>query len=347
MKDLSLAYSLALVCVVSVGGCDLKPEEGNIGALSGGGEGGSGGDADESDEGAFICDGTLTADIGEAPISVLLVIDRSGSMNEQVLPTEATTRWDVVNDALFDSVNGLVPQFQFDVKIGMALYTGQDSRCPNLVEVVPDYGNRAALESGFPATPVTAGTTPTGEALSVVVPPFAEIDDGTAKVVILATDGEPDTCARTGDLGLDDGRAASLAAVEAAYDLGIRTYVISLAEGISEAHLQELANAGLGSPDDDAPFFRAESPGLLASTLNAIVEDFVPCQFAIGGQVDASQTCVGTVTLNGTDLECGVDWQVENSDRLVLLGDSCAEVQSGAPFDLDVEFPCGAFDPVG
>jgi len=293
------------------------------------------------------CEQSISPALSQPPISVMLLIDRSGSMTEQLElgNPESGTRSEAVKTTLFDETDGVVAEFEEQVKFGMTLYSGDDDEldeCPELTEVSPDFNNRETLEDAY-RDPLVGGTTPTGPAMERVAADFAAIDDGTTKAIILATDGEPNTC--NGDSeGSAEGRDQSIDAVEGAFDLGVRTFVLSVGNSISSSHLQALANAGAGEPSDDerrARYYTARDGESLEETFATIISTFRSCQFEFdlgGSDLDLANICQGSVSLGNDELVCGVDWVIDEQLNLSLLGEACDRVQAGE--NPSVAFPC-------
>jgi|GEM_PF-2866290 len=304
----------------------------------------------------------VTAEITPGEATVTLLIDQSGTMT-QTLGGSGLARWDAVFQTLLDPAMGVVAGYESDIRFGMTLYTnGMEGGCPDLIEVDPGLDNRTAMAGAFQmAAPL--GDTPTGESLLAAGQALAALDDGSTKGVILATDGEPDTCACPNACA----GASKGVAVEAAqqlYDMGIQTFVIAVGDSITDLeHLQHLANVGSGraayfddpmvdewsdpwvddvAPADPAPLFTANDPSALEAAFGSLIAGFVPCDFVVNGTIeDLQKACeAGTVTLDGTELACPDDWQVLDASTLTLVGAACETLQDGNPHDVEATFPC-------
>ncbi len=277
--------------------------------------------------------------------TVVLLIDQSGSMREDF---GGKPRWDAVRDALMDTSTGLVRQLQDDIRFGLALYTSQNGNeggeCPMLTEVAIQLGNYSAINAAMQAAG-PEDETPTGESLALITPDLAAYPEPGDKVVVLATDGEPDTCAEPNP---QNGQPEAVQAVENAFDEGIRTYVISVGSGVSDTHLQDLANAGLGRPLDgsnDAPFYVADDQDRLADAFREIVNGVRSCVFDLAGSVKMEEWGSGVIVLDGDTLEYQTDWRMRSGTELELLGEACETIKDGS-HNLDVQFPCGSVQPV-
>lgn len=180
--------------------------------------------------------------------TVVLLVDQSYSMWE---PFRDTTRWAALQNALMDPESGIVPALQSSVRFGISFYTSfngfEGGECPLLEEVAPSIMNSADIEALYSdLTP--QHQTPTGESIAAITTTLLADPFPGPKIIVLATDGEPDTCDMPDpNLGQDE----SVAAARAAFEGGIQTFVISVGNDISLEHLQNLANAGAGIHDAD------------------------------------------------------------------------------------------------
>lgn len=288
------------------------------------------------------CD--VQASIVPVPPTITLLIDQSGSMTEDF---GGITRWQAVHDTLLDAQTGVVAGLEAEVRFGMTLYSATNGMfggaCPLLVEVAHAFDNRAQMEAAF-GQPVVEGDTPTGESVVAAAMALAAMDDEAPKAIVLATDGEPDTCAVPDP---QTGQPESLAAVQMAFDLGIETFVISVGPELAATHLQQLANAGVGAELDaqpGAPYFQALDAAELATAFEMLLGTFVSCTFAIDGIVDTAQACQGVVELDGALLECGVEWELSDPSTLALIGGACDALRDGGAHAVDAGFPCDVID---
>lgn len=305
--------------------------------------------------------------------NVLLLVDRSGSMAK---PLEAdTSRWVALRAALIDPTSGLVPSVQASVNLGLALYTGPDGNnpsyvgseesatepdpdyivtdvCPYLVQVPIAPNNGAAIQAAYLPASIREGSmgqTPTGESLEAALPALTSLDPALypgRKVIVLATDGEPDLCENGNDE--EGGRERSIAAVQAALDAGVTTFVISVGSEVGEDHLRELANVGQGFPADDTTerFYRAADATSLAQAFEDIVNGVRSCTFALDGMVTGDGSD-GTVIVDGTTLvkDDPNGWRLNGPSEVELLGTTCELVKTG-DHSIDVSFPCGVIVPI-
>lgn len=282
--------------------------------------------------------------------TVILVVDQSSSMDDAFEGRQS--RWDVLRDFLLEEPNGLVSELQDQVKFGLALYSAESGgnapdpigECPMITTVAPALGNYDAIAQRYRGVD-TIEDTPTGDAIDAIIDDLNlgtdpdNADDPT--VFIVATDGEPDRCE---ELDPQRGQDEAIAAVERAYTLGIRTFIISVGEGtVSASHQQDVANAGLGRSggDSDAPYWVAGDDSSLRAALSEIVGTQLGCEVQLNGRVQGNG-CLGVVSLNGRTLECdGRDgWELSSPRTVRLRGSACDELKAGADAVVDVRFPC-------
>lgn len=289
--------------------------------------------------------GSVTVDVQRTTPTLVLLVDQSGSMTTDF---QGQQRWDAVYETLMAPGEGVVARLQSSVRFGLTLYSSQDGfdggECPMLTTVEPRFGNLEAIDDTFSAAG-PLDETPTGESLAAVAEQLAAFPEEGPKVIVLATDGEPDTCETPNP---QDGQPESLAAAEGAFALGIRTFVISVGEEIGDEHLQELANVGVGQPRNSptpAPFFKALNADELIRAFEAIVGGFLLCEFQIDGEIAEGRDCDGAVTIDGEALACGPEFEVEGRS-LRLLGEACERLGDGGQHVVEAQWPCGAIIPV-
>lgn len=357
---------------------DTKPKEdfdnpevisSGSGAKTGGGGNGLGqagtGFADGS-----CANGRITA--ARVSPKIILVLDGSCSMttdypaNGAESSTECSRnmrgRWAAIRNALIGS-NGLVPKLEKVVSFGLVVY-GTQPNCPIPGQPVrPALNNLMRIQNGLPE--IQPGMyTPTGPALDWVYDNLIEVqgpdDPGAAQVVILATDGEPNSC---GGGGSGSGRGGnnqggmqaqtnyqpSIDAVNKGTMKGAATYVISLADstGPFHDHLQELANLGNPAAAGKAVLYEPASPDQLAQNLETLAGAAVGCDIELNGAIFLDQACDGTVSLDGKPLKCNDPngWKPIDERNIRLEGSACDAVMQKNDSIVEASFTCTAFRP--
>lgn len=275
--------------------------------------------------------------------TIYLLLDQSGSMTAAF---NGVTRWQAVYDALLAPGQGLVEQFQAEVRFGMGLYTAQDADpvCPQITEVAPDLNNYGAMEAVFIMNQPVEDT-PTGDSIVAVLPTvLADPAEGT-KAIVLATDGEPDTCAV---LDPQMGQPEAVAAATMAYDQGVLVYIISVGDEVSDAHLQDMANAGAGVQmgDPNAPFWKANDNAGLVAAFQQIIEGVRSCKLGLNGSVEEGKADQCSVLVNGAPVPFGDPdgWQLNDPSEVELVGAACDAIQEGAA-SVKITCPCGVVIP--
>lgn len=276
--------------------------------------------------------------------TLLLLVDQSGSMTADF---SGLSRWDATYDTLMNPTTGVVAELEDRVRFGLSLYTSENGfdgpTCPIVTTVPPALSNHGAIDAVY-SVELPVEDTPTGDSIDAIVPVLDAYPEEGPKGIVLATDGEPDTCEEPDP---QNGQAEAVLAAQNAYDLDIRTFVVSVGEDVSAAHLQEMANAGAGKDPadmtDPEPFYRALDPGELVDAFKQIIADFVTCEFTLEGEI-VGDPCEGTVMVDGRELECGTEWDAPTPTTIELLGGVCDLIKDGEEHTIEVVFPCDGFN---
>ena len=292
---------------------------------------------------------------------VILVLDGSCSMSTDYPANGAESasdctdnpngRWAALRRALVDPQAGVVSKLQHIVQFGVVVF-GTEPTCPIPGDAVPPGpANFAMIEAKIPR--VQPGMyTPTGPALDWVYDNLitANTPDGNngPQIVILATDGEPNSCGTRGRGGsTDTNYQPSIDAVKKGHDLGVATYVFSLADaaGAFHDHLQELANLG-ALTGGSAKLYEPTSPAELSSALETLIGAAVSCDIALNGRVTVGSECMGTVTLNGQPLGCNQPngWSLSDERHIRVAGTACQALMDRAAL-IEARFPCNILAP--
>lgn len=291
--------------------------------------------ATAADDTAGIC--PVLEDAWEnTPPTFVLLVDQSGSMTQ---PFDGSTRWETLGTTLLDPTVGAVATFQDKIRFGMSLYTNTatDPGCPELTETTPMLDAFDDIEALF-AGAMPEEDTPTGDAITAVTAELVADGDAGEKVIVLVTDGEPDTCAMPNP---QNGQEEAIAATAAAHDMGIRTVVVSVGADVSATHLQDVANAGagVGPGDPDAEFYVALDQPQLASAFQEIIFATRPCNFDLSAPLVVAQADNCVVQVNGAEVpfDASNGWQTKGDQEIQLLGTACDDIQTGAGM---VEMTC-------
>lgn len=289
---------------------------------------------------------SIVVDLTPVTPTVVLLIDQSGSMEEEF---GGMTRWEAVVEALGDPADGILPALESEVRFGATLYTSHNGSlggeaCPVLQSIPPALDQAEEIRTLLVANGPD-GDTPTGESIAAVAAALTGAPDPPdgPQIIVLATDGEPDTCAVPNP---QEGQAESVAAAQAAFASGIRIFVLSVGSDVGAGHLQDMANAGRGLPvggPTDAPYYVADDPAELAAAFRTIIGGVRSCTLTLDGEVDPADRGLGSVRLDGEPVpyDDTDGWTMTDGHTLELRGAACAEyLGAGAP-TLSAEWPCG------
>ena len=352
-----------------------------LGGIGGAGNG-TGGDGAGGDKSCIDVDVGFTPQIP----TVLLLIDRSGSMNADGFgdavkaavddgtytlgdcPDRNDWRWNVVRDVLMSPTKGIVKPLEGDVRFGMSLYSSRNGQvdkddpekvdpakmCPELIEVPIALNNHGAMLDEFKCSDI-ADDTPTGESLQAAAVTLKAFKEPGPKIIVLATDGEPDNC-ECPDTGNSVPAKCNLPGVMAMikdqvvaiaktiHDDDITVHIINVSkpsEAGLQQHLTDVADAGGGK------VYPGFSPGALSSAFEEIINGVRPCTIDLTGEIADGKESTGVVKLDGDVLvlDDADGWQVNTPSQIELLGEACETIKSG-DHDLSIKFPCESFDPV-
>jgi len=271
---------------------------------------------------------------------VVIIVDRSGSMDDDF---DGDSRWVTVRDSLLDPA-AFINRRQSAIHFGLALYSNQSGGgCPDIIFEPPEMDNYADIDALWNMHD-PGGDTPTGQSVDAIraMLPAAVTSGDDPVVFVLATDGEPDTCEDGDDMV--NGRRLSVEAITNAFGAGIETYVISVGTGVANAHLQDLANAGLGraAADPDAEFWVVTDTAGLEAAFDGIIGGIGSCTVELDGTIDPTRACEGTVSIDGTPLACDDPdgWSATDESHIELMGEACSRFLDGGGI-LRADFPCG------
>jgi hypothetical protein len=314
--------------------------------------------------------------------NIMFLVDRSGSMNADF---GGDKRWDVAHDAIMSVIN----QTQSVVRYGLATYHWNDGvyslneptdpMCPILGPVGSDpvdfepvgfgLNNFSTIDDYYTANwddltdpNKKFNDTPTGDSIDKLISWIATNSPPAEgpNIIVLATDGEPDTC-EIPDGNQAEGRREALLAAEAAHDAGFDLLMLSVGNAVGEVHLKEMANIGIGveppdlglplpngEPRDDpaegAPFWVGTDTASLTQAFVDIVGANISCDVKFDKAIANRQLACdeGTITLDGAVLDCPTQWDLKDgsNDTIVLLGTACDDWKTGGA-TLTAEFACG------
>lgn len=286
-----------------------------------------------------VCTGGFCGCDGEAysaasvPPNVLIVLDRSGSMNDSI---PGGTKWTVAKDAIANILSAQGDNVWF----GLSLYPGEDLSCdqgmdcgPGFAVVAPGATTATAINDALGDASTCSFGTPTAENLAALVGYAGLKDTSRANYVLLVTDGQS-TC--------DD----PVAQVEAlrAQDPEVKTFVVGFGDGVDPDELNAMATAGGTAIAGGPPYYYVASDAAsLADAFAAIAGTVLSCSYTLSGtppNLDALYVYQDKVAvpydptqMNGWDYDAA-------TNQVTFYGASCASLQSGEVQDLAIVFGC-------
>lgn len=274
--------------------------------------------------------------------TVQLLIDMSGSMSRGF---GNVSRWDAVRYALIDATDGVVSQLGARVYFGATLYHSwygnAGGSCALMTSAAPAIDNLGAI-----ADLLGAGTpyadTPTAEAVDAIAGALAPVVPGSRRFIVLATDGDPDTCVDPNAHTLES-KVLAENAVDRAWAGGVTTLVLSVGNDITREHLRRTANLGAGEPvyTGNAPYYLANDPIELVTELDALLAETLPtCSYTFPQTLDMSDAPAADVRLAGDMLTYGTDWRWLDVHTIELIGPSCDRVLEQPNLPVSGRFYC-------
>ena len=322
---------------------------------------GTGGTGGTGNTGGGSCQSVTITPTRSIP-NVMFLVDQSGSMDANFGGGE--NRWEAANTV----INGIVDSLDSIVRFGLTTYTSDDGdlnppcpRLPTQIDFAMDNSGNIGNDTLYPYTyPTNAGAdTPTGDSIDSLVsiiqsdPPPAE----GPTIIVLATDGLPDSCEFPDPSNATQRAQAqgeAVTAAGAAHDAGIDLFFLwvgPLTDDAVRDHVQEVANEGVGLPADgsggDAPFWVGTDPQSLVDEFSEIIAASISCDIQMDERFDDKEKAcndpASDVRLNGVPLSCPDEWRVKPGvdDVIELVGSACDTFKSG-DVTFSATFPCGA-----
>lgn len=302
----------------------------------------------EADAAVGVC-GLVKAPLERLPPDVLIVLDRSLSMNDPVLPMNfdvgmflaclLANNCPVTNSKWMDmttALNASVSATSASVNYGLKFFP-EDASCGVTDQVsVPIGANNAAAINGAIAKTQPGGQTPTASALTSAGRYLMSLDRPNPRFVLLATDGVP-SCDPNAE-------TASVTAAGNLFSAGIPVYVIGIATaGRSDTTLNAMATAG-GKPRSGTPaYYPVETAADLGAALTAIGGQLASCSFTVKKPDPPLDPNNVAVDANGTRVprNDAEGWRYgPNMTSIELTGSWCSRIQSGAITDIKATFAC-------
>ncbi len=276
-------------------------------------------------------------DLERNPPELLLVLDRSGSMN--IRDGRMTSRWDETTAGLNETLKSTENLVHWGLKMfpsvsgcGVTLGVEEDVKPANYTTV---FGR--ITTAGFNNT--GDGGTPTAAAMNAAVAYLKTRTTKNPKFIVLATDGEPNCAANNANANGRDGAIASIAAAVAA---GFRTYVIGIATAGSgaSATLDLMADAGKAPRMGTPRYFPVNIRQDLIATLNMIAGQISTCVFPLS---KAPPSLNAAVKIDGVTVnkDPANGWSYGAGDKSIQLnGMSCERLKNVQKANVSITFAC-------
>ena len=387
----STARPLAIFAALVLGGCGYKAAASRPGiAGSAGGRGGSGGaagtggsiggrggsggntpiiylDGGSDSSGADRNCGERSKAATKVPPEILILLDRSGSMNDDInnmmcrpdggvgasTGCGLLSKWALMVPAL----SQVVTETDADVNWGLKYFPDNSANTCNVnttADVPIGPGSAGAIAASITsATSANGGVvafnnTPTRSGMDGATTYLRTVTTANPKFILLATDGIP-TCGTTG-MTPDAIAAEASTAVGAAKTAGFPTFVVGIATGgTADATLSGLANAGGLARQGVPSYYSVTTAADLASAIRTLIGVANTCTFQIGpaptndGTTDLKQINVlgdGAPIPRDTAHTNGYDYTDASMNSIQVYGPLCDQIMTGAIHEVSVNFIC-------
>jgi hypothetical protein len=288
------------------------------------------------------------------PPDMLIVFDRSSSMNDQSnnMPclgaAGCQSKWSQMTPA----VNQVVAQTAGTVRWGLTFFPGGTSfqsgcMVNNTVSVPVGDSSAAAIMTSIAGT-TPAGLTPTAGAITAAASYLANVADANPKYILLATDGQPN-CASGGALA--DDTTGAVQAVTSAKSMGVGVFVVGISTSGTTADmtLNKLAVAGGYPVPGGTSYYPVRSTAELVSALSMIASKIASgCSFPLGKvppapdnigiYADGNKVPRDTSRANGWDYDAAMT-------AVTIYGPRCDELMAGKIRTVQAFIGCGV-DPI-
>jgi hypothetical protein len=300
--------------------------------------------------------GSLTHETTRQPVDVLLVLDRSASMDYSIASdcycaasanpgaglcrdtTNCTSRWTAIAPAVTTTLST-----SSYVNWGLKLFpSSSNSNCGVTatmdVTISTDPSpsvqsqSQAAIQSLVNNIQLSLGT-PTAAALSSTTAYLKTVMDSNKKFILLATDGQPNCGGSPASINNVDLAGASTAAA-AANTAGFPVYVVGI--GPSLSNLTQIAQAG-GTKD----YYPVSSPQQLVDALAAISKLVGSCSFKTDTTPPDPNNIAVYVNKQQVSQSANGGWIYDaSSQSVVLTGSYCDDINAGKDTAVQILFGC-------
>ncbi len=367
----SLAFLLSGVVAAAVlaPACGFSPNQGSGPSGTGNahvtGIGGTIGNPTGSGGGTGQACGEQVHQANKLPPDILIVLDRSGSMDNDVTDKGcngnnsggcgATSKWALMTPAIKQVVSATEGTVNWGLKYfadagNSACNVNNNANVPvatmNGAEITAAIDSQTNAEGGIS----NGSRTPTRLAVNGARTYLGGVNDDNPKYILLATDGQPNCMPGASDT--TDDSAGAIAAVQQAYGAGLPTFVVGIATagmGTADATLSSMANAG-GYPRAGSPtYYSVSNTAEFVTVLQNLVTIAATCTFAIGNPpTNDGSTSRAFIDVFGdsglipkdTTHTNGWDYTDASMTSIVVYGSTCDKIKAGTIKAVSIKFQC-------
>jgi len=268
-------------------------------------------------------------DLQRKPAEILLLLDRSASMNDPPdgAPSGTGSKWSLV----VPGIDQVIMATSASVSWGLKVFPeGDGSACvagsvTSMIPVPIAPMNATPVVNGVMATTPQGNGTPTGDAINAAVTYLKTLTDMNPKFILLATDGEPSCNGTTQDT--TGARTQAVTSITAAAAAGFKT-------GMARADPNPLATK----------FYLASTEDELVTSLETITGQVASCVFDltsvppdptnIAVHVNNTKAPQDTTHMNGWDYTGTDDKQIQ------IYGSWCDQITAANANTVNFVFGC-------
>lgn len=294
---------------------------------------------------------------------LLLVLDRSASMEDPPNASTTASKWSIV----IPTLKSVITATDASVLWGMKSFPeGSGSACvagsvTTAIDVQIAATNAKAVTDAINVTTDAGNGTPTGDAINAAVTYLRSLTaDPNPKYIVLATDGEPSCAAIPSGESTSGARPYAVTAVMNAKTAGFPTFVIGIAtdKASDTSTLNMMADAGgevpAGSTNPLAPhFYLANDMGTLSSALNSITGQISSCLFPLATRPPVPNDPTKLGVYLGPDLNKipndpnminGWAYTDTNDTAVEVFGAWCTMIQTAGAGAVQIKYGCASID---
>ena len=350
-----LAFSMALFGLIACSSSSANGDGGN-----GNDDGNDNGDGIHDPDGSNPTDGDQVMGPGDLPIcdefeitagaippNLLLVVDKSGSMDDRTSQGSNNTKLEDAQTAL----NMMIDEGEGEIRFGWMQFPNGSHCQPGVVTVDCADDSADSIRSRINSLYANGGT-PTGDSLNNANDYDGLHDEERNNFVVLLTDGMPTCPAGEGHEVLQADILLALSAVEDLHASGIDTFVIGLGEDLNNTDpelLNDMAEAGGRPRAGDPKYYEANSLADLEAALQDIGGMVIGCNLSLDTIPEyPAWLWVFFCDIDGENCEAqprdddhvnGWDYD-EDRNQINFFGPLCDQLRSGSVEHVEVLMGC-------